>query len=292
MAKRFHLGTRGPSVCEAVKGNCPYGGESGSENHFNTLAAAAGAYETSMGGSLSKPLQKEGFDDVSDVDSLIIEAADENISRGRMGILAKHEDPAVRRIVAASPKASVSLLRRLATDTDEETRAAVASNENTSEENLAELLEDKSTLVATTAAGNHGTPRAALGKVDVDSSLALAMAVSSNSSGNVPVRLFRKLVKLDDNEVLNRLAANGAAPDSVVTDSVVGARQATTLMESHPNPPASAVEAAWRVHSAEGRIPNADLYLSHDSTPKHIRDEILSDPKFSIATTEDFAAAS
>lgn len=292
MAKRFHLGTRGPSACAAVKGNCPFGGESGSENHFNTLAEAAGEYETSMGGSLSKPLQKDDFDDVNDVDSLIMEASDENISRGRMGILAKHEDSAVRRVVAVSPKASVSLLRRLASDTDEETRAAVASNENTSEENLSELLEDKSTLVAVAAAGNHSTPRAALGKIDVDKSRSMAMAVASNTSGNVSVRMFKKLAKIDDNEILTRLASNGSAPDSVVTDSVVGFRQATALMESHPNPPAAAVEAAWRVHSAEGRVPNAELYLAHDSTPEHIRNEILSNPKFSIDTNESLAEAS
>lgn len=292
MANRFHLGTRGPSACAATKGNCPYGGESGSENHFKTLSEAAEAYENSMGGSVSAPLQKDAFDDVSDVDTLILEAADENISRGRMGVLAKHEDPAVRRVVATSPKASVSLLRRLAQDTDEETRAAVASNENTDEENLSQLIQDKSALVSAAAAANDRTPRSALGKIDVDSSLTLAMAVSSNNSGNVPVRVFRKLVKLDDNEILNRLACNGSAPDSVVTDSVVGHRQATTLMESHPNPPASAVEAAWRVHSSEGRIPNAALYLQHDSTPKHIRDEILSDPKFAGAIENELASAS
>lgn len=292
MANRFHLGTRGPSPCAAVKGNCPFGGESGSENHFHTLTEAAAAYETSMGSSLSAPLQKDGLDDSLDVDKLIMEAADEDISRGRLGILAKNEDPAVRRVVASSPKASVSLLRRLAKDSDEEVRAAVASNENTDEVNLAELLSDKSSLVASSAAGNAGTPRTALAKVDVESSLTLAMAVASNNSGKVNVRTFKKLVKLDDNEVLNRLAANGAAPDAVVTDAVVGVRQATTLMESHPNPPASAVEAAWKVHTADGRVPNADLYLSHDSTPDHIRNEILKNSEMTEQTVGELAVAS
>lgn len=36
MAK-FHINSKGvPAVCKAIKGNCPFGGESGTENHYDT----------------------------------------------------------------------------------------------------------------------------------------------------------------------------------------------------------------------------------------------------------------
>lgn len=285
MATRFHIGTRGPAACSAKKGNCPFGGESGSENHFNSLSEASAAFEDSMGGSLSTPLSRdaEGFDDHDAIPALIIEAASDNTPRGRMTQLAKHDDPSVRRVVATSSKASVSILRRLAEDSDEETRAYVAGNENTSEENLVKLMEDKSSMVVAAAAANPKTPRAAIDKADVEGSLAVAMSVASNNSGNVSVRMFKKLSKLDDNEVQDRLASNSAAPESVVTNAIIGARQANSLMEFHPNPPASAVEAAWKVHTAEGRVPDVDLYLETDSTPQSVLDAIGADPRYSVA---------
>jgi len=54
MAKvRYHLGPQGPGVCRVDKGNarskgCPFGGESGSENHFATMAEAEVAYAEQM----------------------------------------------------------------------------------------------------------------------------------------------------------------------------------------------------------------------------------------------------
>jgi len=54
MAKvRYHLGPKGPGVCRVDVENprskgCPYGGESGSENHFATMAEAEGAYAEQM----------------------------------------------------------------------------------------------------------------------------------------------------------------------------------------------------------------------------------------------------
>lgn len=284
MAKRFHLGTKGPSPCAAVKGQCPFGGESGSENHFNTLSDAAAAYESNMGGQVSVALQKDGTPENKDVDKLIIEAADENISRSRLGQLAKHEDPVVRRVVASSPKASVSLLRRLATDPDEETRAAVASNENAPEESLRNLCEDESHQVLAAVAGNPNTPRGVNDGMPVRDSLVVAMSLASNNHGNVSVNMFKTLAKIDDGEVLARLASNGKAPRRVVAESIVGMRQADSLMESHPNPPQEAIEAAWRVHSSGNRAPNVDLYLSHDSTPDHIRHAALAASDFAEAS--------
>lgn len=47
MAK-YHIGRNGPSVCRALNGKCPYGGATGSENHFETEQEAQKSYEKSM----------------------------------------------------------------------------------------------------------------------------------------------------------------------------------------------------------------------------------------------------
>lgn len=48
MQKRFHIGSKGPSPCDASKQKCPFGGETGSDNHYPTLEKAQAAFETSM----------------------------------------------------------------------------------------------------------------------------------------------------------------------------------------------------------------------------------------------------
>lgn len=45
---RFHNGKNGPAPCRATKGKCPLGGESGSDNHYDTKEEAQKAYETQM----------------------------------------------------------------------------------------------------------------------------------------------------------------------------------------------------------------------------------------------------
>lgn len=44
----IHIGKNGPSPCTADKGRCPYGGESGFENHYSTIEEAHEAYEKMM----------------------------------------------------------------------------------------------------------------------------------------------------------------------------------------------------------------------------------------------------
>lgn len=45
---KSHIGPNGPSRCKAEKGNCPFGGESGEENHFNTIREAREEYDRRM----------------------------------------------------------------------------------------------------------------------------------------------------------------------------------------------------------------------------------------------------
>lgn len=45
---KYHVGPNGPGPCKAEKGNCPYGGESGEENHYNSMEEAEQAYEQEL----------------------------------------------------------------------------------------------------------------------------------------------------------------------------------------------------------------------------------------------------
>lgn len=45
---RFHVSPEGPGKCGATKGKCPYGGESGDENHFDSLGEAEAHFAEKM----------------------------------------------------------------------------------------------------------------------------------------------------------------------------------------------------------------------------------------------------
>lgn len=45
MSDNFHAGPNGPGKCTASKQACPFGGESGSENHYASLEEATAAFE-------------------------------------------------------------------------------------------------------------------------------------------------------------------------------------------------------------------------------------------------------
>jgi len=276
MARSFHFGTKGPSPCSAQQGNCPYGGESGQDNHFDTLADAAAAYEKQNNSQNVFSISKDSILQNMDSDQAILVASKRDVSRQTLLTLSKHEEPTVRAVVASSPNASEKLLKKLSTDSVEDVRSAAAGNTRINKDDLVKMAEDKSTLVKISALLNPNTPKSVVDKADV-TNLSIALAVSANDQGNVSAATFRKLKKVDDNEVYTRLAGNGKAPADVVTDSIIGLRQADSLMESHPAPPKEAIKRAWEVHTAEGRIPSEEqleLYISSDDTPKEILNEI------------------
>lgn len=47
---RYHVGKTGPGKCHASKRACPLGGESGTENHFDSMEAAAAAFQAQQEG--------------------------------------------------------------------------------------------------------------------------------------------------------------------------------------------------------------------------------------------------
>lgn len=55
----FHINPKGVITrCRAAQGNCPFGGESGSENHFETLVQAKAGYEKMMESNLLPSINK------------------------------------------------------------------------------------------------------------------------------------------------------------------------------------------------------------------------------------------
>lgn len=60
---KFHSGPNGPGKCSATEGRCPFGGDSGQENHFDSMQEAEKAFENSNADNaipkLSKSSKKE-----------------------------------------------------------------------------------------------------------------------------------------------------------------------------------------------------------------------------------------
>lgn len=107
---RFHIGKNGPAPCNADKGICPYGGESGHENHFETLADAQTFYENKLddefGGSLAEP---ERVNPIS------------KLSKKEQNDLAKEtDDPEVLKYLSKSDSKRIrgSVLKNERTDAD------------------------------------------------------------------------------------------------------------------------------------------------------------------------------
>ena len=67
MGKRFHIGDNGPFICKVDPSNpnsrgCPFGGESGNENHFDSMEEAKKVFESRMekeSGLWNSPLSRE-----------------------------------------------------------------------------------------------------------------------------------------------------------------------------------------------------------------------------------------
>lgn len=82
---KFHINSKGvPARCNAKKGNCPFGGESGNENHFETHKEA---YE------FSKQLNEEKYGLFPGVDEInIFEIEEEDLENERKRIEAQTKE--------------------------------------------------------------------------------------------------------------------------------------------------------------------------------------------------------
>jgi len=167
MAK-IHVNTNSGEVgaCKATKGNCPFGGESGEDNHYATREEATAASEKFMEDKYKEVYkgyrrgEQEGMDLPDTMKKrLIKEAAAGSVhvfpaSIGR--VLSKDKDELIRKTVADTLR-SQKLLRDMADDESPRVRKAVATHTN-NREVLTKLANDPDGKVRHAAINNAKTP--------------------------------------------------------------------------------------------------------------------------------------
>lgn len=93
MSNNFHAGPNGPGECSASKRSCPYGGETGTENHYSTLEEATAAFEAKNADknivSMKKP--KSSPVTTSHLDPIDLKFSEKEIAE----ILERHPDAIV-----------------------------------------------------------------------------------------------------------------------------------------------------------------------------------------------------
>lgn len=167
MAK-IHVNTNSGDVgtCKATKGNCPFGGESGEENHYSTREEAVAASEEFMAKKYNEVYkgyrrgETEGMGLPDTLKKRLIKEANEGsvdvfpASIGR--VLSKDKDELIRKTVAETLN-SQKLLRDMSDDESARVRKAVALRTN-NREVLAKLANDSDGKVRHAAINNPKTP--------------------------------------------------------------------------------------------------------------------------------------
>lgn len=164
----FHVNTETGNTgqCKASKGGCPFGGDSGKENHYNTPAEAQVAAEAYME-NVYKDVQSQYASKVTDGGDysihmkrrLIDEATSERgkVSQAVIGrLLSKDKDELARKHVAEKLH-SQKLLRDMASDDSARVRKAIALRSN-NRDILAKLTTDADGKVRHAAMNNPKTP--------------------------------------------------------------------------------------------------------------------------------------
>lgn len=188
MSRRYHINpdTGVPSICRAVSGRCPYGGDSGNENHFNTYSEAQKCsqevFENTyrlLPASISqdphkimekleemKRVKAEDFKDLPTEDSYEIAKAimytkDENIVMGVIdGELYGNSEWTYVSVALQNENISKKFLNEALfhypKEVDEKTRRWLALNKSLTHEQLVSIInnEDEDMIVRTVAVRN------------------------------------------------------------------------------------------------------------------------------------------
>ena len=165
---RIHVNTNtgDTGTCKAKKGGCPFGGESGDENHYATKEEAVVASEKMMSDKYNEVYkgyrkgETEGMNMPSEMKKRLINEASEGHVRvdpaiiGR--VLHKDKDELIRKNVAEK-LGSQKLLRDMADDESARVRKAVAMRSN-NRDVLEKLTRDPDGKVRHAAINNLKTP--------------------------------------------------------------------------------------------------------------------------------------
>lgn len=164
MAIHVNTNTGETGTCRAKKGQCPFGGESGTENHYDTREEAVAAAEKHME-SVYKDVHKgyvakkvDGLGLPTDMKKrLIKEAAEGKLYGAIVGrTMAKDSDELIRKQVAENIN-SQKLLRDMSDDDSARVRKAVAQRTR-NRAVLAKLANDSDAKVRYAAIHNSNTP--------------------------------------------------------------------------------------------------------------------------------------
>lgn len=165
---RIHVNTDtgNTGVCKASKEGCPFGGESGEENHYATREEAVAASEKMMAEKYKEVYkgyrqgETEGMGLPTQMKKRLIQEATEgsvHVTPATIGrVLSKDKDELIRKTVAEK-LGSQKLLRDMADDESARVRKAVAMNTN-NRDVLAKLANDPDGAVRHAAMNNAKTP--------------------------------------------------------------------------------------------------------------------------------------
>lgn len=170
---RYHINNADEvGVCKAGKESCPFGGESGEENHYSSQEEARQEAEKRLEEKhgLVNKIYKAGAKDTSEAEALHPEVKKRIINESTAGksklhpsvvakVFAKDRDELVRRRVASKVK-SQNVLRKMADDDSAKVRLSVAQSTKNPEV-LKKLSTDDDSAVRNAALKNERMPKRA-----------------------------------------------------------------------------------------------------------------------------------
>lgn len=168
MSTLFHVNPESGATgrCGARKGNCPFGGSEGGDNHYDSPEAASQAAEQLMEEKYSSIINKsyrkkdEGFEIGEEAAKLLIESSQKEGSKLHPSVVAKVFSTASNedvRILASQNMKSQKILREMSEDESASVRLAVANSTNNPEV-LKRLSEDSDPKVREAAINNSKAP--------------------------------------------------------------------------------------------------------------------------------------
>lgn len=248
---RFHINKHGiPAPCHAKEGNCPLGGETGGENHFDTQEEAQMAAdqineaEHSLLPNVNErsPSTVEGYDE--DLEArLMSKNVGDRLYAARRGygaeILADDENKGVKIVLAEKGHA----IEKLARDKDPEVRLATLMNNSRqlSESSIEDLSNDDERIIRRYVAkyGKHLDKLANDEAAEVRGEVALNGSnldmLSNDKSAWVRARVARNGVNLDkfakdeDSSVRMEVAIQGEHLDELSNDKSADVRKMVAI---------------------------------------------------------------
>lgn len=270
---KFHMTPNGPRRCTASKRPCIYAAD-GADATYGNLKEATAAYESNSGNAFSKG-SKDSF----------IKEAGTTTRRGRLLLLASHNNADVRITVAANSKMSSKIAESLIDDSDSAVRAELAMNPSVSESQLARLAEDSDGLVRVSVLSNEKVSPEIVESVVVNGGLSEALAASESVSGRLSDKTYESLLKSRDVQVCAYLVQGVGTPVSVVESSIIAPRVGLLALD-RDDLSGAGLERAWDVVGDGGFEPPVQRFIDHPNVSAGLLEGIAGDDSFGADVRE------